>query len=181
MILYITLAFWFGILHRYRGTSYPLRIRNVWWCWLGIPILLYALGLRADFSIIVGLGYLLWSAVGIMRWASLGHTTAAYGMGRPLTLDEKIVEYSTPGWSPAWKLFARGVIYMVPLALALWLIVGVNPAPLLIVPPATVLAYWLGWKYAPKDYVGSQDISMIAEPIVGIAWGLAVAMIVGLS
>ncbi len=180
MILFITLGFWFAILHRYRGTSYPLRIRNVFWCWTGIPFLLYALGLRADFSIIVGLGYLAWAAPGIMRWASLGHTTAAYNSGRALTLDERVVEYLTPRFTPGWKLYCRALIYLAPITLAL-ILIGVNPSPLILIPFATVFAYRAGWRYAPKDYVGAQDISMIAEPLIGLAWGFAIAMIVGLS
>jgi hypothetical protein len=167
-MIYAILVPWLAVLHRFRGLPPVFPTRTIYWCWALIPPLLMGLGFCWPVALAWGLGYFVWSAPGYMRWASLGRTTEAYGEGRPLTWDEKIIESCHP--TPTQGLIFRGLLWAIPLMVALGLL-RENAWPVYVVPIVFPLAYQFAW-WLQKD----GDVARIAEPIIGAAWGVAIAL-----
>lgn len=170
LVIDLTIVFWMAILHRFRGTSYAFPTKNVYWCWIGIPLLLISLGCTWQLAFTWGFGWLIWCIPGWMRVIDemLHLQNDAYGAGRPLTWDEKLVEWF-PGGKSELAIFWRGLIWLIPLVVALE-VQGYRSWPLVWVLAWFPTAYIIGHKYA-KD----GDIAKIAEPIVGACWGIAMA------
>lgn len=156
------------MLHRSRGSDPWFPTRNIYFMWAFIPPLLMALDFELNEALVWGIGYFIWATPGWMRWASLGHKTPAWDSDRPLTWDEKFIEFFCHG-NYTFGLILRGFIWIIPLLIAMPF-VGLNPIVLGIITFTFPFAYGFGWRF------GGIRVIPIAEVLIGASWGLAMAL-----
>lgn len=161
-----------ALIHRYRGTSYPFPTKNIYWCWTAVFVMLVGLGIPWQLSVTFALGYFVWAWPGYMTWARLGHEVPGNQVVSN-AWDIKMINAIGGNIRPETGLYLRGFIWALPLAGALLFLGAPHIAALGLIPVGFVSAYELAWKINPKD----GDISKIAEPVVGMFWGIAMAII----
>lgn len=152
-------------LHRFRGSG----VLNRWLVLaLAIPAItasIWALSFPWPVALSWAIGYAVWCSFSWSRWITQigGVTSPAYGQGRPTYWDEAMIERISFG-SPHLAMVNRAALFLVPLAIALFLL-GAVWWPLVIIVAVFLPAFMIAWRVHPADPF------MVGELIVGASWG----------